>query len=110
MDVEGRDHAPEGHGLDAGGRRGPGRPRPTLHTHAVVAVPKDWPEHLAYRTGVRLYVEGNDAVWVHIRGGHSLHEDLTPQELAAQVQLGTGHWERWFTLGWTRAADADEGG
>ncbi len=75
----------------------------------AIAVPYSWPEAIACRTGARLYREGNDAVWIHIRGGQSLHEDLTPEELAPTVTLGSAIWERWFALGWSRAAELEEG-
>lgn len=92
--------------------RSPMADRPTLGPgrHILtMAVPFGWPEAVAYRTGARLFGEGNDAVWVHIRGGQSLHQDLTPEELAATVTLGATTWERWFGLGWARAAEIEEG-
>jgi hypothetical protein len=110
VDVPAPDHTdevgkPPG-GTTAGDRASGGRGG---RSFLAVVLPRSWPEAVAYATGARLFNEGNDAVWAHIRAGQSLHEDLTPDELAATVTLGEVIWERWFSLGWSRTAELEGG-
>lgn len=71
-------------------------------------IPFDWPEAVTFRAGDRLLLAGADEVPFLVRSGLPIVHYLTPDEIEAQAILGLSTWERWFRLGWTRAAD-DEG-
>lgn len=98
-------------GVEAGGSgpsRGSDRPGLDPHRFFAIWVPNTWPEVQAYGAGARLFVEEADEVPELIRTGGSLSGHLRPDELTAELVLGLRSFERWFRLGWSRAAGDEE--
>ncbi len=92
----------------AGGSRGSDRPGVEPHTLHVLAVPDTFPEAIAYEAGSRLAIAEADEVPMMLRAGLPIDQHLQPGEISAHLELGDRAFERWFRLGWSRAANDEE--
>ena len=85
-----------------------GRPGLGAHHVRVLAIPTAFPEAFAHAAGERLEIAEADEVPMMLRSGLPIDRYLTSGEIAAHLALGDRAFERWFRLGWARAA-GDEG-
>lgn len=110
MDVEGPDRASRPRRLSgpAASRATP-RPGPSAR-FGFAGIPPAWPECSAYRNAVRCFTEAEDDVPGILRTGGNILPYLDQAGVQAWTELGTASFERWFLLGWSRAAEAEEGG
>ncbi len=109
-DVEGSDQRgdrPGGHSRRELRGKPPG-PEPSAAI--LVALPIDWPEGVAWRTGWRLAEAEEDTVPELLRLGSDVTAYLEPEEIAAMLELGDRAHARWLLLGWLTWASANEGG
>lgn len=110
MGVEGPDRAGTARGRPkSGGRRPGGGPGPSAF-NPIKHLPLAWPECAAFRNAVLLFTEAEDDVPGILRTGGNVLSYLDQAGVAAWTELGTASFERWFLLGWSRAAEAEEGG
>lgn len=110
MDVEGPDRAGTAKGRPkSGGRRPGGGPGPSAR-FGFTGIPPAWPECSAYRNAVRCFTEAEDDVPGILRTGGNILPYLDQSGVQAWTELGTASFERWFLLGWSRAAEGEEGG
>lgn len=106
--MEGPDRAAEG------GTRSRHRARSTVAGpgpstfNPTKLLPPAWPECAAFRNAVRCFTEAEDDVPGILRTGGNVLSYLDQAGVAAWSELGTASFERWFLLGWSRAAEAEE--
>lgn len=109
MDVGGPDRASRPRRL-SGPAASRATPRPGPSTFDPTRLlPPAWPECSAFRNAVRLFKEAEDDVPGILRTGGNVLSYLDQAGVAAWTELGTAAFERWFLLGWSRTAEAEEG-
>lgn len=78
------------------------------HYDVLIRIPVTFAECHAYTAGWRLFEAGEDEVPMLLRQGVPIDQYLEPLEIDARLELGQRAFERWFRLGWSRAAGEEE--